>query len=137
MCIAISYSFSNDDESNQGELTYSDVAKMLRNNLLADAKDISDAKKKLHNIFNHLDEDQNGILTTSELRLLLEELSFAKHTENPNQTMDLLIEQIDVNRYILQPSHYYTICIYLCFVMLIYFQRWFCQFTRIGYISVA
>jgi Ca2+-binding EF-hand superfamily protein len=98
--VDMSQSFSNDDnDSNVGELTYSDVAKMLRNNLLADAKDIPDAKKKLQNIFNHLDTDQNGILTTSELRLLLEELSFAKHTENPNQTMDLLIEQIDVNRF--------------------------------------
>lgn len=71
---------------------------MLRNNLLADTKDILDAKKKLQNIFNHLDEDQNGIITTGELRLLLEQLSFASHTENPNQTMDLLIEQIDINR---------------------------------------
>lgn len=80
------------------ELTYTDVAKMFRNSLLSDASDISDAKKKLQNIFNSLDTDHNGIITTSELRLLLEQLGIAKLTENPGRTMDLLIEQIDVNR---------------------------------------
>ena len=78
--------------------TYTDVAKIFRNSLLTSSSDQSDAKKKLQNIFSKLDTDHNGIITTGELRLLLEELRVAENTENPNETMDLLIEQIDVNR---------------------------------------
>ena len=81
-------------------LTYSDVVKMFRNSLLAGAADTMDAKKKLQTIFSRLDTDQNNILTTGELRLLLEELSFAQNTENPKLTMDLLVDQIDLNRFI-------------------------------------
>lgn len=77
--------------------TYTDVAKMFRSGLLTDSNQ-SDAKKKLQNIFSKLDSDHNGVITTGELRLMLEELRVAEDTENPSETMDLLIEQIDVNR---------------------------------------
>jgi hypothetical protein len=97
----------DDDDTNFADLTsktntFSAVAKLFRQNLLSSASDSSNVRKKLQAVFKKLDTDKNGIITTAELTLLLQELDAVKGADDPLQTLDLLVEQIDINRFQIQ-----------------------------------
>ncbi|CAM9134171.1 unnamed protein product, partial [Ectocarpus fasciculatus] len=65
--------------------------------LLAGTSDEKLAKHKLANIFKTLDKDSNGILTTSEIRMLLTSLNIRDFSKNA-ELVNVIIDQLDLNR---------------------------------------
>jgi Ca2+-binding EF-hand superfamily protein len=98
----------------QQELTYSEAVRLFRSGLLGNAEGVKSAKKKVKTVFQRIDADGNGILTTAELHSLIDELGVLRDSANSAHMTGMLIDQIDINRYTAQrelPSYIIETCI--------------------------
>lgn len=83
------------------EQNYNNMARNLREKLISNGQSMSNSKDVVRRIFQQLDDNNSGTISTQELKHFLHsrELNLLSE-DDPNIDVfaDLMVEQIDINR---------------------------------------
>ncbi len=122
------------------EQSFNRIVRQVRDGLLKYGGDAINHKSVIQNIFSRVDENNSGIVSVQEMKdfILSAELSlFDNNAEDSSQNekfCDLMLEQIDMNRYNIHSESLKLIIIY---TYVFAFQKRYCRAPRAGVVSLA
>lgn len=113
---------------------YNRITRALRSALLRYNPDIRNQKELIRSIFRRIDENDSGTLTSDEMLAFISspELGlFEINDQNAAKFCDLIVEQIDVNRYSRKNQN--ILCLLICILQLLEMEQLVIKNYKISY----